>query len=42
MTAASRLAVAVAATLLAGISSAQTLRLVTEESYPFQYMENKK
>jgi polar amino acid transport system substrate-binding protein len=41
-TAASRLAVALAATLLAGAASAQTLRLVTEESYPFQYMENKK
>jgi polar amino acid transport system substrate-binding protein len=39
---ASRLAVAVVATLLAGAASAQNLRLVTEESYPFQYMENKK
>lgn len=39
---ASRLAVAIVTTLLAGAASAQALRLVTEESYPFQYLENKK
>ena len=39
---ASRLAVAIVTTVLAGAASAQALRLVTEESYPFQYLENKK
>ena len=40
--AASRLGVALAATLLTGAASAQALRLVTEESYPFQYLKNRK
>ena len=36
-----RFAIAAAALAVAGTAAAQSLRLVTEESYPFQYLENK-
>ena len=35
------IAVAAIAALADGAASAQSLRLVTEDSYPFQYLENK-
>jgi polar amino acid transport system substrate-binding protein len=36
-----RLVIAAAAVVAAGSAAAQSLRFVTEESYPFQYMDNK-
>lgn len=38
----SRLALALAALALSGAACAQSLRFVTEESFPFQYLEDKK